>query len=403
MTVVEDLAFRYVAVDRFGKRVSDVVRARDAKAAARRLAADGLTTLSLHEEKVRTKDGKDRDLNFTERVAVLRQLSLMVEAGVGLLEAIETVALGITAIKGRKALENVVGALKRGDSFANAMEKYAPNYPFYVYAMSRVGEATGKLAEVLRDASEQMAYENKLRRDIVSSMTYPAFLLGVAMLAVGFIVIVVVPKFYGLVGDMSKVPAISRYVLTGGMWASQHKLYAFGGIAGFAVVVFVIVTNKTVKAAFGRLCNKLPVVGPLIQTREIAAWSRLTGFALSHGVGLLEAAQLGRQGAAEGPFKQSLEHLERDLKAGVSVDASLGRHTKLQAMDLSLLRAGAKSGALARMFLFIAEAYDVKLKDSLKRATALLEPLIILFISVIIGGLAVSIVLALMSVYNNIS
>lgn len=269
--------------------------------------------------------------------------------------------------------------------------------------MSRVGEATGKLAEVLRDASDQMAYENRLRRDIISSMTYPAFLMGVAVLAIGFIVMVVVPKFYGLISDMSKVPTVSRLVLTGGKWASDHKSIAFGVIAAIAALVFVIVTNKTVKAAFGRFANTLPIIGPLIQTREIAAWSRLTGFALSHGVGLLEAAQLGRQGAADGPFKQSLENLERDLKAGVSLDASLGQHTRLQAMDLSLLRAGGKSGALARMFLFIAEAYDVKLKDSLKRATALLEPAIILIISVIIGGLAVSIVLALMSVYNNIS
>ncbi|MDB5439462.1 MAG: hypothetical protein JWM33_1889 [Caulobacteraceae bacterium] len=403
MTVIEDLAFRYVAVDRSGKRISDVVRARDAKAATRRLAADGLTTLSLREEKVKTKDGKDRDLNFTERVAVLRQLSLMVEAGVGLLEAIETVALGITAIKGRKALENVVAALKRGDSFANAMERYAPSYPFYVYAMSRVGEATGKLAEVLRDASEQMAYENKLRRDVISAMTYPGFLLGVALLAVGFILMVVVPKFAEMVGDLSKVPTPSRIVLTAGVWASSHKAYALGGAACIAIAIAVTITNKTVKAAFGRFAVKLPVIGPLIRTREIAAWSRLTGFALSHGVGLLEAAQLGRQGAAEGPFKQSLENLERDLKAGISVDASLAQHTKLQAMDLSLLRAGAKSGALARMFLFIAEAYDASLKDSLKRATGLLEPFIILLISVLIGGMAMSIVMALMSVYQNIN
>src|ERR1700759_4275206 len=139
MAVVEDLSFRYVAIDRNGKRVSDLVRARDPKAAARRLAQDRLAVVSLREKAVKAKDGKDRDLNFTERVAVLRQLSLMVEAGVGLLEAIETVSQGIVAIKGRKALENVVAALKQGQSFANALEKYAPAYPFYVYAMSRVG------------------------------------------------------------------------------------------------------------------------------------------------------------------------------------------------------------------------------------------------------------------------
>ena len=184
-----DTLFRYTAVDRTGKQVRDVVRARDARAAARSLAAEGLTPISLTEEAVAGRSTRDRDLKFSERVAVLRQIALMIGAGVGLLEALQTVAAGVSAVKGRAALEQVIAALKRGESFAAAMQAHAPGYPFYLYAMSRVGEATGELGRVLDEAAEQMAFEHKLGRDIRGALIYPTFLMGFVVLWVTLIVL----------------------------------------------------------------------------------------------------------------------------------------------------------------------------------------------------------------------
>jgi type II secretory pathway component PulF len=95
--------------------------------------------------------------------------------------------------------------------------------------------------------------------------------------------------------------------------------------------------------------------------------------------------------------------VERDLRTGTSLEVALGRHTKLTGMDLSLLRAGAKSGTLPRMFGFLADGYDARLRDLIKRITALIEPLAIGGIAVLVGAVALSLVLALTSVYENIS
>ncbi|MFV4649239.1 type II secretion system F family protein, partial [Mycobacterium tuberculosis] len=123
---------------------------------------------------------------------------------------------------------------------------------------------------------------------------------------------------------------------------------------------------------------------------EIASWARLTGFALSNGVGLLEASNLARRAAPDGTFKRGLEQFERDLRAGVAIDQSLARHTRLTVMDLSLLRSGQKSGALPKMFNFLADGYDEKLRDSMKRLTALIEPISIGLISILVGIVALS-------------
>ena len=125
--------------------------------------------------------------------------------------------------------------------------------------------------------------------------------------------------------------------------------------------------------------------------------------ALANGVGLLEASALAREGLPPGPFREGLAAHEAELRAGVALHVSLARHTRLTAMDLSLLRAGQKSGAVAAMFGFLADSYDDRLRDQMKRFTALAEPLAIGAISVVVGVIALSLVMALASIYNEVS
>jgi type II secretory pathway component PulF len=400
---LDDLSFKYTAVDRTGKQVRDVVRARDARAAARALVAEGLTPISVQETRVRAKGGKDRELSFSEKVAVLRQLALMVEAGVGLLEAIQTVTPGVVATKGRLKLEGVIAALKRGENFAHALETQAPGFPFYVYAMCRMGEATGKLPEVLKEAAEQMAFEDRLRKDFSSAMIYPAFLMCVGVGVVTLMMVKVLPSFKGMIGDhRDKLPLISKIMFALSDALTAH-IVAIG--VGVGAVVFALVaglSNKTVRTNLYAVARGAPVIGSIFKAREITSWARLLGFGLTSGVNLLEAARLARMGAPEGPFKLGLEQFERDLKGGVSVAESLSRHTELTAMDLSLLRAGQKSGGLPRMFLYVAETYDSRLRDKLKQVSALVEPLTIGFIAIMVAALALSIVLAMLTLYENI-
>ena len=294
-------------------------------------------------------------------------------------------------------------ALKRGETFAQALESQAPGFPFYVYAMIRVGEATGQLDTVLRDAAEQMAYEDRLRREFANALTYPAFLASAGLAAVLFIFTAVVPRFAVMVGDKrDKMPWISRMVIETGEFASSHIWLVLAGLVGLGLAVAAMVGSPALRLRAYNAAHGLPLIGDLLRYREITTWSRLTGFALRNGVGLLEASDLARQATPQGRFRRGLEQFERDIKAGVTVDQSLGRHTQLTPMDLSLLRVGQKSGALGKMFDFLADGYDAKLTDSLKRLTALIEPLAIGLVSVLVGIVALSLVLALSSVYDSV-
>lgn len=396
-------AFQYQAIDRQGAMSRGVLTAPNEAALVRRLSAEGLTVLKVSPAAAAQGDGQNRPLKSGERVLVLRQLGLMLEAGVSLLESLDTVAQGMQSRKGKEQFLAAIAALRRGDSLGKALEEHVPGFPDYLYAMARVGEASGRVAEVLKQAAEQMAYEDRLRKDFGNAMTYPAFLLMAGLGAVAFIFTQVVPRFGAMIGeDRSRVPTVSRWVLSAGEFANANIGVVGIGLGALIALVVVIATNPAIKARAYTLAHGLPVVGGVLQAREIAAWARLTSFALVNGVPILSAVALARAAVPIGPFRQGLNRLENDLKAGLTLDASLAAHTKLEAMDLSLLRAGQRSGAIGAMFGFMADNYENRLRDSMKRMTSLLEPAAIGAISLIVGFVALSLVLALSSVYEGV-
>ncbi|WP_288760061.1 type II secretion system F family protein [uncultured Brevundimonas sp.] len=398
-----DLAFQYQAAQRDGQIVKGVISAGTEAAAVRRLSSDGLTVLKIAPAAAARADGANRNLKPAERVLILRQLGLMLEAGVSLLEALDTVAQGMQARKGRQQFQAAIAALRRGDSLGQALEDNVPGFPDYLYAMARVGEASGRIAEVLKQAAEQMAYEDRLRKEFGNAMTYPAFLLSAGVAAIAFIFTQVVPRFGAMIGDdRSNVPAMSRWVLAAGEFANANSALVLIVLGVLAAAVAFIVTNPEIRARAYTVAHGLPVVGNVLQAREVSSWARLTAFALNNGVPILSAVGLARAAVPIGPFRQGLNRLESDLKAGMTLDASLAAHTKLEAMDLSLLRAGQRSGAVGAMFGFMADNYENRLKDSMKRMTSLLEPIAIAVISLIVGFVALSLVLALSSVYEGV-
>jgi general secretion pathway protein F len=399
----QERQFRYGAVNRDGRRVRDVVRARDEPTALRGLMAAGFVVTELSEVVPEVARGADRDLRPAERVLIMRQLALMLEAGVTLLEALETVTAGITARRGQAQLLAVIAALKRGEALAASLRAHAPGFPYYVYAMAEVGEAAGRVAEVLRVAGEQMAYEDRLRRDFVTALTYPALLACAGVTAVAFIFVEIVPRFSAMIGtNNSKMPALSKLVFAVGGFVDSHLLLVGAGLVGLIGFVLAAAAAPSVRTWLYGVGRTLPVIGDLLRAREIATWARLTSFSLANGVSLLDAAALSRRGVPPGRFRTGLEAFETDLRAGVAVHASLARHTRLTAMDLSLLRTGQKSGALAAMFGFLADSYDDRLKDQMKRFTVLAEPAAIGLISIVVGVIALSLVMALASIYDTV-
>ncbi|MFZ4602220.1 MAG: type II secretion system F family protein [Caulobacterales bacterium] len=399
----EERAFAYSALRADGETVRDVVRAPDRSAAARRLAQSDLVVLEIRDADGRAQQGRAGKTTAAERVAVMRQLAVMAKAGVDLLEAIETIAGGLAPRPIADRLRDVAGALRRGDPLARAVLDHLHGYPPYVYALLRAGEASGRLPAVLAEAADQVAFEDQVRRDLQAALTYPMFMLGAGGLAITFLLIVVVPRFAAMVGDLSKIDAFPALILSSGLFLRTHWPIAIAVLCGLGAALWRLGETPAMRLRFLELGRATPGVRAVLAARSRMSWARLIGLGLGAGLPVLEASALARSSVADDPkFAKALASAEAAMRGGAPIETAFAREHALGAIDASLVRAGARSGALPTIFGFIANQHEANLRNALKSLTVIVEQLAIAIVASAIGAVVVGLVTALTGVYEAI-
>lgn len=392
--------FKYRGM-RNGADVEDLVRAPSRHEALQRLSHDGVVVIDIEEASTAARGSGAKTLDASARILILRQLALMARAGVDLLDALETVASGLEGIAADR-LRLTAQALRRGERVGEAF-KNMPGFPGYVHALITVGEASGQLHSVLNDAAEQMAFEHRIRREVLTALTYPSFLMVAGAGAVGFLFYEVVPRFAEMIGDnRTNLSGLSALVIGAGEAFRANALVILAVIGAVLFAAAAALSTAQGRQRLYGAAMSVPVLNQMLAARERATWARIMAFALRSGVGLLEASDLASASAPEGGFRRGLATATRNIRAGKRVDEAFAEPNLLSNMDLSLLRAGQRTGALTDMFGFIAEKYEQDLRDSLKRVTSLIEPVSIGLVAFAVGAVAIGLVTAMSSVYDTV-
>ncbi len=380
--------------------MSDSVRASDRQSALRRLSLDGVTV--THIDELRVSANLRKKMGADTRIVILRQLAILIRAGVDLLEACETTAVGLEGEAGDK-LREVCGALRRGEGLAAAFRAHLEGYPQYVYMMIDVGEASGKLEQVLGDSARQMDFEDRILKDMTSALTYPSFLILAGAAAVGFLFYEVVPRFGDMIGDgRERLTGLAALVIAAGEGLRGNSVLISTFLVGIGLGVLSSLSTQAGRARIYSVGHSIPIIRDLLIAKERAMWARVMSFALANGVALLDAADLATRSTRVGPFRNNLLNAIRRIRSGQRVDEAFGDPGVLSVMDLSLLRTGQRSGALAEMFGFIGDRYEENLRDALKRLTSLVEPMAIAIVALAVGAVAVGLVAAMSSVYDTV-
>jgi general secretion pathway protein F len=397
--------FAYQAVTSDGASVRDTVTASSREEALRRLTRENLTVTRIDEAIDAPTGGLrlNRDkVDDETRVLILQQMALLTRAGVDLLEALEIIATGQGPRAGAE-LRAVAQGLRRGERLSEAFGAHMQGYPRYVEALISVGEASGRLDQVLEDGARQLAFEDRIRKDITTAMTYPAFLLTAGAGAVGFLFYEVVPRFAAMIGDSrDNLTGLAAAVIGGGEFFRANAILVLIALGAIIFAVAGALTRPQGRRFLYDVGLATPVVRDVLRARERATWARIMGFSLSNGVAILDACDLAAGAAPEGPFRRSLNTAARGLRAGKAIDETFAETGAFSPLDLGLMRAGQRSGALALMMGFIAERHENTLRDSIKRATTLVEPLAIGFVAIVIGMVAVGLVTAMTSIYDTV-
>lgn len=396
--------FTYRVVEPGGKTVAAALEAKDRADALRQLRGDQKVVVSLEQQ----SEGEAVTLfgprvSVDDRIQTLRQLAVMVRAGVELLEAIETVASAMQNRPIAPQLQAAASNLRKGRSLAEAYRSAVPGYPAYVYALMRAGESSGNLGAVLDEAVRQLSYEERVRRDLQNALTYPSLLVVGGMLSVGFLFYAVVPRFADMLRNANaEITGLTAAVIgLGDIFSAQGPLLLAVFLAAL-FGLFAALSTPSGRRALGQMALGTPGLGGLLRTRRRAMWARIMAITLGAGVDVLEAAGLAGESLDDEETKKATPRAIQSLRMGKRIDETFQEAKLLTDVDASLIRVGQRSGALAQMFAAVADRGEDDYRDALKRLTTLIEPVAIAVVATAIGVVVISLVSALVSIYDSI-
>lgn len=400
-------AFDYEAVDHSGKSMLGQIAAQTERDALRILASRGLTPVSLTAAKAQRQRASflqlDRPPSDQAYILTVKQLSLLLNAGVPLITAVETLKTQGLHPQIAAGFEAMSQALRSGASFSSAFAKALPSLPNYVFQLGAAGESIGELGPALTDAAQQMEYEYRVKQDIRNALTYPAILIIAGLSAVLFIFLVVVPRFSAMVASAQEpLPLLSQIVLSTGMALSENRLLVFATAALCFAIVAWLMRQPSFREAFRQTLTTLPLIGSWFKEAELAKWSSMLGTMLRHGVDLIKALEFARATLSVKSLHTRMEQVSKLVRGGRSLSAAMRDQDTFSDTALSLVQVGEESGELPSMLTSLATLYEESGRQRMKRFLLILEPAAIIMIGIVIGGIVTAIMLAITSI-NQVS
>ena len=328
-----------------------------------------------------------------------QELSWMLGAGVPLGRGIDLLAAEAGHSRLHPVLLAVRGELRAGASLADAMGRQKV-FPESYLRLVALAEGTGTLPMVLERIHAGRAQAQALQRKLSSALVYPAFLLLVALAATALIALAVVPQMRSVLPPEPRADgadASIRQLIDLSDWLTTHAVLA-GAVAVAVLAATVLALRQhPVQRALLTLAIRLPVLGPLIVTARLAGMTRSLAMLPEAGLPLAEPLRLTRR-SSEGDLATLLQEMEAALRAGQDVTQPLRDARRVPPLLASLIRVGQETGDMGRSLGQAAQVFEEKTRIAIDRALVLLEPAIILMISVGVGGLIYTVIGALMSV-----
>ena len=403
------LNFSYQAADAAGHQRKGQLQAPDAQAALDTLAAQGLRVFELAEAlpdavgEATPVFGANQNskVSAQQRVWLLDELATLLEAGVALAEAIDSLQQGHAGSALGAALGKMNTSLRSGVAFSVALADSGLGLPRYVTELVRAGESTGRLASAARAAAQQLLAEDQFAREVRNALLYPAVLISSGALAMLVVFVFVVPKFATILANpKADLPLVSLWVLHAGLWLGAHtSLLALGLGAVVAAGVWGARQPQVRQAAWEWL-GRMPVFKHWVIDAELYRWSAMLALLTQHRVGLLEALSQANGTLRARSLAARGQQVADAVRQGKSLVAALTEQQLLDAPALALVRVGERSGALDKTLATLAARYQSASQQRIKRFLVLLEPITILLISVVLGGVMISVILAVTSLTN---
>jgi len=405
--------YSYKAADFSGKVVSSVIEAESEEGVVSILQDQGMLPVRI--SKVSKKTSKTPHFlsidvkTFYQRVTskdvmhFTQDLTALLDAGLPVDRSLKILVEAAENKSFKAVVNDMLSAIEGGIDLSEAMGRHPKAFSEFYVNMVKAGEAGGVLNRVLDRLGQFLETSQELKDYVKTAMVYPIFLLCVGGLSIIVLMTFVIPNFSVIFADMgSAIPWSTKMLLT---LSDLFRKYWWAGILAFVGIYFLLVwylKTPEGKLKFDAIKIKMPVTGDLVKKMEVGRISRTLGTLMDSGVPILEAILLVKDIVNNRIIARSMEDIYDKVKEGERLSLPLTQVKIFPSMAIHMIKVGEETGNLSGMLLKVADNYDKLVKNLVKRVVSLIEPVMILFMGVIIGSIVVSMLMAIFSM-NEIS
>lgn len=398
--------YKYAATDKNGKEKKGFVEATNEQQAINKLKADGAMVTSIRE----SKSISDASWNITignpvkkkDITIFCKQFYSILNAGVTVIDGLRMVVDQTESKELRKALLNVQVNVEKGDSLADAMANEGKIFPDLLIHMVAAGEATGNLEIAFERICTQFDKDMKLTSMVRSAMIYPIVVLIVAIGVVIILMVTVIPSFQSAFEEMGEeLPLPTRMVISASDFMVTNIVFVIGGIIAFIVLIMIGKSTEPGK----RITSQLALILPMIKTFSVknaaAKFSMTMSTLIASGVSVVDALEIASDVIENRVIRQSLYECREQVMEGIPMSEPIADAEIFPPMLHHMLKIGEDTGTTEQMLDKVAEYYEAEVEEATKNLTTAMEPMIIIVLAVLVGGVVGSIVMPMLSIYEN--
>jgi type IV pilus assembly protein PilC len=401
------LTFAYQARDQAGKVVSGVQEGLNEENAINALMTKGLMVLSIQQKAAGKIARGPIKVSETDLVLFTRQLATMVDAGLPLVG-------GLTALfeqadpKKQAGLRRVIGEVSAnvqdGGTFYDSILKHPTVFKRLYTSMVKAGESGGMLAEVLDRLAGFLEASARLTKKVKSALTYPTIVICIALAITTFLIVKVVPVFASIFADFgAELPAPTQFLIDMSDFIRGNWYFIVGGMVAVFYSIRAWVNSKSGAETWDRWKLKLPIFGPLLHKICMTRFARTFAQLIRSGVPILEVMQIVGDTSGNSVVTAALRSVADDVERGDNLTAALSRQPIFPPMMLRMVSAGESTGKIDTMLEKMADFWDEEIEATLSALTSLMEPILIVFLGVIVGGIVIAMFLPIFKLNDVVS
>jgi type IV pilus assembly protein PilC len=379
-------------------KIQEKAGAKKGKAAARAGGKKGGININI---KIPGLGGKVKPKVLT---TFTRQLATLVDAGLPLLRGLRV----LEKQERNRALKDILGelslAIEGGSTFSEALAQHPKVFNRLFVNMVKAGELGGVLEIVLKRLAEFSEKAQKIKGKVKAALFYPVAVMIVAVGILTLLMVFVVPKFQDVFQGMGmKLPWFTTFVLGISNTIKNHILGTLGAVVVLVIAFLLFIRTKFGLHLWDKFKLKMPVLGPVISKVAISRFTRTLGTLVSSGVPILQALTIVRETAGNVIISNAIGKVHESVKEGETITAPLEASGVFPPMVVSMVDVGEQTGAMPEMLLKIADNYDEEVDNAVAAMTSLLEPIMIVFLAVIVGSIVIAMFLPLIAMISNMS